>query len=378
MSGNSPGNDEKLESFLDAKQVDSDAMDAIEDAAKEGRRPRSMTGELLEKKARFRSRCRWSAVAVLCIVLSLLVAQRIRIHNQVMSEVAKLNDPDVTVRVQAAQALRDFGPAAKAAVPALVEAAKDEKVGWARSALESIGPSGKWALPQLIEGLTDEDPQGRAVAAFAIGCIGPKAREAVPNLIESLQDPLTRAEAARALAKIGPSAKAAVPALVETTKDEQAWVRVWAADAIWRIDQDPRAIPVLIDVLKSHYASSTRAATSLGNIGPSAKEAVPALIEHCVRFPSDGTSRAALERIGLDVEAVPYLIRALGHPKLTDHRRELFITWLKKIGPPAVPELIEAAKSQHARQSQAAFDALRRIDPKAAAKLDLKRSASKE
>jgi HEAT repeat protein len=302
-------------------------------------------------------------------------AHRIHIHYRVISEIEKLRDPDVTVRVKAAQALRDFGPAAKAAVPALVEAAKDEQVGYAHSALESIGPSGNWALPQLIEKLSDEDPGDRGIAAFAIGCIGPKAKEAVPNLIESLEDDHhgVRAETARALGKIGPTAKAAVPALVETTKDEQAWVRIWASDAIWRIDRDPRAMPVLIDGLKSHYASSTRAAGALGRIGPSAKEAVPALIEHCVRFPNDGTSRVALERIGLDIEAVPSLIHALGHPKLTDGHRELFTMWLKEVGPPAVPQLIEAATSQDLRRSQAAYDALRTIDPEAAAKLDVKR-----
>lgn len=380
VNENSHADNEKLDSFMDSHRVDDDARDVLEHAAQERKHPAFLAEELQNKRKRFRTRGRWCAVGILCVLLLSAVAHRIQIHYRVMSEIEKLKDPDVTVRVKAAQALRDFGPAAKAAVPALVEAAKDEEVGWAQSALESIGPGGKWALPQLIEKLSDEDPRGRASAAFAIGCIGPQAKEAVPNLIESLKDDSygVRAEAARALGKIGPSAKAAVPALVETTKDEQSWVRLWAADAIWRIDRDPRAIPVLIDVLKSHYASSTRAAGALGDIGPTAKEAVPALIENCVRFPGDGTSRFAVEKIGIDVEAVPSLIHALGRPELTDGRRELFTRWLTTIGPPAVPQLIEATKSQDLRQSQAAYDALRTIDPGTAAKLDVKRSASEE
>jgi hypothetical protein len=199
VNGNSHADNEHLGSLLNSQRVDDDARDALEHAAKKRKRPASLAEALQKKRSRFRSRCCWFAVGILCVLLLTVAAHRIHIHFRVMSEIEKLRDPDATVRAKAARALRDFGPAAKAAVPALVEAAKDEEVGWAQSALESIGPGGKWALPQLIEKLSDEDLRGRASAAIAIGCIGPKAKEAVPNLLESLEDDHygVRAEAAK-------------------------------------------------------------------------------------------------------------------------------------------------------------------------------------
>src|SRR5262245_63830339 len=66
--------------------------------------------------------------------------------------------------------------------------AKDEDTrarAQAVSALERIGPA---AVPGLREGLRDKDVRVRSGAATALGRIGPDARAAVPALIEALKD----------------------------------------------------------------------------------------------------------------------------------------------------------------------------------------------
>ena len=138
--------------------------------------------------------------------------------------------------------------------------------------------------------------------------------------------------AARALGQIGPDAKAAVPALLETLKDEHE-VRVWANYALFRIVSHPEAIPNLIEALKDQYGVVREVPViALGNIGPDARAAVPALIE------------------ALNVEQEWIRRRA---------------AWaLGKIGPgarAAVPALIEALRDENRRVGVSAHYALFRI-----------------
>jgi HEAT repeat protein len=104
----------------------------------------------------------------------------------------QLKSPDAGLRGQAAMALREMGPAAKAAVPALAKAMSDRNLNvryWAGSALRGLGPEGKASVPALIEvlktypgGSPELDgppryyPDVRSVAAEALGAIGPGPR----------------------------------------------------------------------------------------------------------------------------------------------------------------------------------------------------------
>src|SRR5262249_30913902 len=76
-------------------------------------------------------------------------------------------------------------------------------------------PLSKW-----VERLKSPDAKKRVEAAQAIEKIGPAAKDAVPALIQTLKDndPDVREGAARALGEIGPGAKDAVPALVDALK----------------------------------------------------------------------------------------------------------------------------------------------------------------
>src|SRR5437868_5090181 len=88
----------------------------------------------------------------------------------------------------------------------------------AADALGRLGTAARPAIPQLLELLGDDDPLVRANASVALGRIGPAA---VPGLIQSLNVSKiqTRRAAAQALAIAGAAAQTALPALVAALND---------------------------------------------------------------------------------------------------------------------------------------------------------------
>lgn len=104
------------------------------------------------------------------------------------------------------------------------------------------------SLPVLIAGLSDRNLNIRYLSAAAIKNLGPQAADAVPALIQSLNTfpggkpelegperyfPDARAVSAEALQAIGPAAKAAIPALQNTAaKDPDESVRASAQAAL--------------------------------------------------------------------------------------------------------------------------------------------------
>jgi HEAT repeat protein len=85
----------------------------------------------------------------------------------------------------------------------------------------------------------DTDPNMRYYAAQSLGSFGPEAKAAVPDLIEALKDEnrTVRMGAGYALAEIGPAAAAAVPALQEAARDPEKEVRDAAEYALKKIRQ---------------------------------------------------------------------------------------------------------------------------------------------
>jgi hypothetical protein len=121
-----------------------------------------------------------------------------------------------------------------------------------------------------------------------------KEKEIARN-IEMLREPNenAREDAAYALGTMGPSAKNAVPALIEVLNDDKPRVQ-WAA------------------------------AAALGNIGPDAKAAVPALIKHVERLDrSDVEEAKALGKIGFAAKtAIPAIIAHMRNVAETDVTKE--------------------------------------------------------
>jgi HEAT repeat protein len=171
--------------------------------------------------------------------------------------IATFKDDDNSVRFAASCALGDIG---KAAVPALVRALDDPEYivrGLAATALGQIGPDANAALPALRRLLEKETDNTRLDVAGAICLIRPRDRVALAALIDGLKDPSVRLCAALKLGRLGFAAKLAVPALIEALQDERELVRQAVAGALGQIG-DGSAVPALAKALQDAQALSSR------------------------------------------------------------------------------------------------------------------------
>lgn len=175
-----------------------------------------------------------------------------------------------------------LGPVGKEEVPTLVQALTQgdrQRRIEAAGDLALLGPAAKEAAPALARLLKDDDTLVRIHAAEALAKIVAGHRPAIAVLGDALKDrePRVRQAAARALARIGPGARTATTALVEGLKYADDPVRLTFIEALGAIG-DEKAVPALIETLQTSTLRLT-AAEALGNIGPAARKAVPALVE---------------------------------------------------------------------------------------------------
>ena len=119
-----------------------------------------------------------------------------------------LSDPDATTRGLAAMALKDKGPAALPALPALEKALKDPDPNvrmMAGNAIAAIGKNAAPAVPALIAACSVKDDQIHVLraCASALGAIGkPAATPALPILKKLAEHPRIRWAAEAAIKKI--------------------------------------------------------------------------------------------------------------------------------------------------------------------------------
>jgi hypothetical protein len=114
-------------------------------------------------------------------------------------------------RSSAATDLGELGPAAKVALPSLIQALKGADVGMHESAIKALGKihsDPDVVIPLLIPYLTNDDLNDEA--ASALGDYGRLAEEAFPRIVPLLKakDDDARAAARVALKKIDPEAAA--------------------------------------------------------------------------------------------------------------------------------------------------------------------------
>jgi serine/threonine protein kinase/HEAT repeat protein/Tfp pilus assembly protein PilZ len=309
----------------------------------------------------------------------------------VSSLIDALRHEDVSVREWAAVALGHLGPSAKDAVTALRAALKNTMSGirdWAAAALGGIGPEASDAIPDLVGALKDESRFVRAAAAAALGAMGPSAKDVVPDLIAAMRDENAnvRWRAASALGEIGPDARAAIPALISALEDRDVSTTDAVALALEKVIGKPEpspppppqpnpepptpAAPEAADVgslilsltTDDHPSVRWRAAAALGDLGPTATEAIPALTGALEDKDNTVRSEAARALGRMDSaakEAVPALAAALrdGDEVLRHHAAAA----LGLIGPNAlgaVPALIEALKERDFLEPDEAQEAL--------------------
>ena len=192
-----------------------------------------------------------------------------------------------------------------------------------------------------------------AVAEYGFHLLGAKAESAVPALIEIANQNISvvsQCRAIHALEFIGPSAKEAVPVLLRCATSPDATRRGSAVAALGKIHAKPdRVVPILVNALQDPDAGVRRDAVwALFEFASDAKVAVP-MLANALQDPDSDVRRGAvftLKRIGPDAKLAPGLDVKL-----------------------AVPALVDFVNGPNDRLSkQWATDALKAIDPEAAAK----------
>ena len=170
-------------------------------------------------------------------------------NGNLAKHIAALNDDDASLRSHAADELGMLGESAAEAIPVLIQALQDSYEPVRLNAAYALGTIGAPAVPQLIETLGDENGPTRQMAAYALAAVGAPA---VPALSEALQhtEDAVRIEASYALAQIGDAAEPAIPALMERTKDECVEVRRYLAEALGGLGATAApAAPLLTDMV---------------------------------------------------------------------------------------------------------------------------------
>lgn len=167
-------------------------------------------------------------------------------------------------------------------------------------------------VSDAVEQLQSDDPAVRQAGARTLAESSEETASSVPQLIESLKDsdPDVRKLAARALGKLGPEAQEAVPGLKQCLKDSEKPVQLLAAWALVAIAPDDTApLEVLADSVRE---GNPRSIVALGQMGPHAAKAVPALVQALRTNKSLVQLQAikALEKIGPPAKtALPAIAR---------------------------------------------------------------------
>jgi HEAT repeat protein len=293
------------------------------------------------------------------------------IKLKVQRAISDLSNPDPEIQGKACEALKEIGPAAAEAVPALIELIKCRpNYHWrsreyffdhpvvidhylhteAFDALRAIGPA---AVPALVELIRHSQDRGvLAAACKVLEEIGPAASEAVPALVDLIrrsQDAVVLEAACGALEAMGPAAAEAVPALVEFIRrnpgsDEvECWALEAACEALRAIGPAAsEAASALVELIRRNPSSDVLEAAykALKAIGPAAAEAVPALVELIICNPDLSVFWAACEALeAIGPAALPKLRSLIDWPFLLDKDKQARIR-----------EVIERIEKKHGKR----------------------------
>lgn len=277
---------------------------------------------------------------------------------------AALADGDANVRRTAAMALRDCRAAALPALPGLRRLLGDPQMevrGAAASALAAIGPA---AVKPLVEVLKTTDPRARESAVYALREIGPGAADALPALrdLEDDPDPAVRRATALAFGALGP---AALDPLVGMCRDKDASVRAAAAGALRLLREAAApALPTLRALLRDPDDwVRIAAAKTVGTLGKDAEMAIPELADLLRRGSEPHRAAAAEALLSIGPAAAPALARAATDP--VKETRDAAGDALGKLGADAVPAVVALVDPEDERVLRATAEALARIGPPA-------------
>lgn len=295
-----------------------------------------------------------------------------------------LDHRDQAVRERAALALKQLGPDAVPAMDALIKALGDRKEAvrrYAACALGSIGPAAQPALPALLTAMKDPSSGVREEAADALPRMAPESPAVVAALIEALEDSdaTVQAHAVMSLGKLGAGARPAVPLIARLLSSDREYLTdghpvlsMQLADCVASVlgELGPvakEAVPALVEAAGSTNRTNWQIIPAIGKIGPEAKAAMPFLLR-------EGSPDAALAIAQIDPdhpEVLPILRRVWQSPEILQSGQELYPdrSWcyvLGRFGPrarPAIPTLEKLLETPDWRRRMSTALAVLEIDP---------------
>ncbi|MFO0964679.1 MAG: HEAT repeat domain-containing protein [Gemmataceae bacterium] len=286
---------------------------------------------------------------------------------KLIDNLKKKDDPNA--RLQAAMELAEFGPAAKDAVPQLVDLLKNGDEDLKLNAALALGKIGKAAVAPVTEVLAAKDDDARFYAIWTLGWIGPDAAPAAPQIIKLLDDKNdgVRRKAVFAVGRIGAEPEKTIPILIKAFQDKDHDVQTAAGEAVAKFGG--KAVPALIKALED-AKTKRQAAVSLGSIGSEAKAAVPALLKALLASEKEKDESPMGDPTVLPVAPGggfgrpirgprPFPFPGMGDEHFTTGN--VYADALAKIGKSAIPALEEALKTGNERTRNAVLQAFGKI-----------------
>jgi len=206
-----------------------------------------------------------------------------------------IESPDRELRRLSVTVLGKIGPAAKSAVPKLISFLRDPGSDVYSEAIDALGGIGgaeaASAMAELLPLLGDSSPQKARAAKKAVAKLAP---DNLPELIKGLKNSnlAVRLEVVKILGKVGPKAKDAVPGLMEMFRGTNLILRNRSFVALCEIRVG--VLPKLFETLGSRTV----------NLPFEAAEAREVETSMAIRTFIDREDR----------EAIPYIITALSNP----------------------------------------------------------------
>ena len=232
-----------------------------------------------------------------------------------------LQDSDASVREELISTISAIGGRHPVAIAALQQALNDREPKLRINAAYALADKGidkKDNVAILLLALKDQNFAGRWWAAWYLSRIEPDPVQVLPGLVDGLRDKnlSVRSECAKALGTLHTNGRDAASALRAALDDEDEYVRIAAAVALWQTSgEKERSVAVLVKLLGynpdgnmsfdslwqkalttdhdtfsqialTHYHTLNvreEAARALGNMGAAAHTAVPALLLSAVR-----------------------------------------------------------------------------------------------
>ncbi len=231
--------------------------------------------------------------------------------------------------------------------------------------LGSLGPKAAGAVKALAERLSDHSPRVQAHAARALGEIGKPALGAVEALVRLIGDPdaMVRREAVRTLDDLDPEPKVVLPLLVKLLRDPDHSVRLLAMQVLQEIGEE--AVEPLVRALGDEKTACW-ACLVIGEIGPKAKAAVPALTKLLDHAAPDVHQEAILSLAAIGAASAPAagrLVGALDDPLLRDAATYALVH-IGKVSADAEAKIRANAKADNAMTKVVSTWALAKLHPK--------------